>query len=138
MQAHDEDQTQGTDMYVPDQEMTTAYREAIIALGFAPAHADLVQVDVTDRSSARADLPAYRITTGLEVVRAGRTIRRALMLWYVYDRTSVLEETYDRDAIAAMIVETLTYLPATTRTALPAAPAWAGTGSTAAAARKAA
>lgn len=113
-------------MYVPDQQTTTAYRDAIVAMGFAPAHAALVEVDVAQRTSgANADIPLYRITTGIQVRRGSQTVRRALMLWYVQDRTEALEETQDRDAMAAMLVETVSCLPATMRSAMPAIPSWA-------------
>jgi hypothetical protein len=113
-------------MYVPDEQTTTAYRDAIVAMGFSAQHAALVQVDVTQRAGRpKADMPLYRVTTGTEVMRRGEKIRRALMLWYVYDHGGVLEEAADRDAIATMLAETVSYLPGPARAALPPLPSWA-------------
>jgi len=113
-------------MYVPDEQTTAAYRDAIVTMGFSTQHAALVQVDVARRAGGpKADMPLYRVTTGTEVMRRGEQVRRALMLWYVYDHGGVLEEAQDRDAIAVMLRETVSYLPGTVRRALPDLPAWA-------------
>lgn len=112
-------------MYVPDEQTTTAYRKAIVAMGFAPQHAALVQVDVARRTGrAPRDLPNYRVTTGIEVIRRGEPVRRALMLWYVYDQDGVLEEAQDRSAIATMLAETVSHLPTAERGELPPLPQW--------------
>ncbi len=121
-------------MYVPDQQMTTAYRDAIVAMGFAPAHAALVEVDVARRTSrANRDLPLYRVTTGIQVKRGTETVRRALMLWYVQDESGALEEARDREAMSSMLVETVSCLPGPVRATLPALPAWASAQAVAAA-----
>lgn len=113
-------------MYVPDQRMTEAYRDAIVAMGFAREHADMVEVDVAQRTSRSSrDLPLYRLTTGIQVRRGRETVRRALMLWYVQDENGVLEETRDREAMASMLVETVSCLPGPVRATLPSLPAWA-------------
>lgn len=112
-------------MYVPDEQTTATYRDAIVAMGFARQHAALVQVDVAQRADGpRTDMPLYRVTTGIEVMRRSEKVRRTLMLWYVYDHGGVLEEAGDREAIAVMLTETVSYLPGTARSALPALPAW--------------
>jgi len=113
-------------MYVPDEQTTAIYRDAIVAMGFSLQHAALVQVDVAQRPGPpKADMPSYRVTTGTEVTRRGEKVRRALMLWYVYDHGGVLEEARDRDAIAVMLTETMSYLPGPVRNTLPPPPAWA-------------
>ena len=113
-------------MYVPDEQTTAIYRDAIVAMGFSLQHAALVQVDAAQRAGPpKADMPSYRVTTGTEVTRRGERVRRALMLWYVYDHGGVLEEARDRDAIAVMLTETMSYLPGPVRNTLPPPPAWA-------------
>jgi hypothetical protein len=114
-------------MYVHDEPTTTRYRDAIVAMGFSPRHAALVQVDLASRETppGRRASPRYRVTTGTDVVRRGETIRRVLMLWYVYDEADMIAESQDRDALADMVIDTIGHLPERLRGEMPAPTGWA-------------
>jgi len=111
-------------MYVPDEGATARYRKDLMAMGFSASHAALLLVETVEegRPVRREPPPKYRVTTGVDVMRRGQTVRRVLMLWYVFDDQEIAAETRDIDALATMLTESVSYLPVEQRAGYAPAP----------------
>ncbi len=99
-------------MYVKDDTLTARYRDAAESAGMSARHARLIQVDRLDAGHAagRRETPSYRVTTGTEVVRRGRTMRRVLLLWYVVDDALIADEMNDRETLSSVLQASVTHM----------------------------
>ena len=104
-------------MYVKDDATTTRYQEALASTGASARHAGLIQVDRLDpdRDTRRRAAPAYRVTTGSDVVRKGRAIRRILLLWYVDDGEAMDREIGDANSLSTVVERSIAYMTAEDR-----------------------